>query len=216
MAPYEEHRRPRRIVVGISAATGAIYGIRVLEKLAAAGVESHLIISKWARRTIEHETGTSVASVEHRASVVHRPGDQASVLSSGSFRTDGMIIAPCSVRSAASIAHGVADNLLLRAADVIIKERKPLVLMVRETPLSVIHLENLVALARAGVTIFPPVPAFYGQPSTIDDIVDHTVSRALDQLGVEDDHVRRWDGRLDRPGQVDEPTASLWPPKTVG
>ncbi|GAA1512950.1 UbiX family flavin prenyltransferase [Nocardioides humi] len=216
MASYEEHRRPRRIVVGISAATGAVYGVRVLEKLAEAGVESHLIISTWARRTIEHETGATVASVERLASVVHRPGDQASVLSSGSFRTDGMIVAPCSVRSVASIAHGVADNLLLRAADVTIKERKPLVLMVRETPLSVIHLENLTLLARAGVTIFPPVPAFYGQPGSIRDIVDHTVSRALDQLGVEDDQAHRWDGRLDRPARVDEPAASLWPPKTVG
>lgn len=214
--PSQPPQQPCRIVVGISAATGAIYGVRVLDKLAAAGVETHLIVTTWARRTIEHETGESLASVERRASAVHRPGDQASVLSSGSFRTDGMIVAPCSVRSAASIAHGVADNLLLRAADVIIKERKPLVVMVRETPLSVIHLENMATLARAGVTVFPPVPAFYNHPNTIDDVIDHTVTRALDQLGVEDGAACRWSGRLERSAPAEESPASPLRPTTRG
>lgn len=189
-------KRRMRIVVGISAATGAIYGIRTLEHLAKADVETHLVISPWARRTIEHETGCTVADVENLAYHVHRPNDQASVLSSGSFRVDGMIIAPCSVRSLAGIANGVADNLLLRAADVSLKERKPLILMVRETPLNAIHLENMLRLVRLGVTIFPPVPAFYHRPESIDDIVRHTVARALDQFGLEDPDLARWDGRL--------------------
>jgi 4-hydroxy-3-polyprenylbenzoate decarboxylase len=187
--------------------------VRVLERLAAHGVETHLVISKWARRTIEHETSRTVAEVEALASVVHAPGDQASLLSSGSFRTDGMVVAPCSVRSVGAIAHGIADNLLLRAADVVIKERKPLVLMVRETPLSPIHLENMLALARLGVTIFPPVPAFYHRPETLDDVVDHSVARALDQLGIVDPATPRWDGQLARPTQqpgVGEPVGSTW------
>lgn len=186
--------RPRRIVVGISAATGATFGVRVLEHLAAAGVETHLVISKWGRRTIEHELGIPVSDVERLASTVHSHGDQAATLSSGSFRTDGMIIAPCSVRTAASIAHGTADNLLLRAADVTIKERAPLVLIVRESPLSAVHLENLLKLARIGVVINPPMPAFYNHPATVDDLVEHVVVRALDQLGLEAACARRWDG----------------------
>lgn len=188
--------RPTRIVVGISAATGAIYGIRTLEHLRDSEVETHLVISPWARRTIEHETGRSVADIEQLACYVHRPNDQASVLSSGSFRVDGMIIAPCSVRSLAGIANGIADNLLLRAADVNLKERKPLVLLVRETPLNAVHLENMLRLVRMGVTIFPPVPAFYHRPESIDDIVNHTVARALDQFGLEDPDAARWDGVL--------------------
>jgi 4-hydroxy-3-polyprenylbenzoate decarboxylase len=192
----EPRRRPPRIVVGISAATGAIFGVEVLRRLAQAEVETHLVVSKWARRTIEHETELTFAEVCSLATHVHPHGDQSSVLSSGSFRTDGMIVAPCSVRSAASIAHGIADNLILRAADVMIKERKPLVLMVRESPLSAIHLRNMLTLAELGVTIFPPVPAFYGRPDTIDEVVSHIVTRALDQLGLEDPQASRWDGRL--------------------
>jgi 4-hydroxy-3-polyprenylbenzoate decarboxylase len=196
MADNELHRRPPRIVVGVSAATGAIFGVEVLRRLARMDVETHLVVSKWARRTIEHETGMTLDEVGAMATHVHSHGDQASVLSSGSFRTAGMIVAPCSVRSVASIAHGIADNLLLRAADVTIKERKPLVLMVRESPLSAIHLRNMVTLAELGVTIFPPMPAFYNHPETVDDIVGHIVTRALDQLGIEDPDASRWDGRL--------------------
>lgn len=192
--------RARRIVVGISAATGATFGIAMLRKLAALEVETHLIVSKWARHTIEHETDLTVQQVHELATHWHAPGDQSSLLSSGSFRTDGMIVAPCSVRSVASMAHGVADNLLLRAADVTLKERKPLILLVRETPLSAIHLENMLTLARLGVSIFPPVPAFYNRPETVEHLVDHIVVRALDQLGIEDPSARRWDGHLDRPG----------------
>lgn len=191
---------PTRIVVGISAATGAIFGIRMLEKLAELGVETHLVVSKWARRTIEHETGRNFVEVERLACASYAPGDQAARISSGSFRTHGMIVAPCSVRSAAAIAQGTADNLLLRAADVTMKERRPLVLMVRETPLSAVHLTNLLTLARLGVSICPPVPAFYNHPQGIDDLVNHLVGRALDQFGLEDASVRRWDGRLGRIG----------------
>lgn len=189
---------PVRIVVGISAATGAILGVRVLERLAAMGVETHLVISKWARQTIELETDRTAAEVEALASAVYRHGEQSAAISSGSFRTDGMIVAPCSVRSAAAIAHGLADNLLVRAADVTLKERRPLVLMVRETPLSQVHLSNLLTLASMGVSVCPPMPAFYNHPQSIDDLLDHVVGRALDQLGLADDNVRRWDGSMRR------------------
>ena len=198
--------RPRRIVVGISGATGATFGVAVLRRLAAMQVETHLVVSKWARHTIEHETSMTIQDVYRLATHVHAPGDQSSVLSSGSFRTDGMIIAPCSVRSVASIAQGIADNLMLRAADVVLKERKPLILMVRESPFSAIHLANMLTLARLGVSIFPPVPAFYNRPESVEQLVDHIVVRALDQLGIEDPNARRWDGQLGRPGDV--PT---WP-----
>lgn len=191
-----ETSRPRRIVVGISAATGVVFGVEVLRRLAATRVETHLVVSKWARRTLEHETGLSMEDVHALASHVYTHGDQSAVLASGSFRTDGMIIAPCSMRTLAAIAHGVADNLILRAADVVIKERKPLVLMVRESPLSAIHLENMLTLARLGVSIAPPMPAFYQRPESIEDLVGHVVTRALDQLGLEDAEAPRWEGRL--------------------
>lgn len=192
--------RPRRVVVAITGATGAIFGIRVLERLAAMDVETHLIVSTWGRRTIEHETGYAMRDVRALATHVHAVTNQSSVLSSGSFRVDGMIIAPCSVRTVAGIAAGFADNLITRAADVVLKERHRLVLVVRETPLSEIHLENLLKLSRMGATVFPPMPAFYHHPESIDDLVDHIVVRALDQLGLEAADARRWSGRL-RGGQ---------------
>ena len=187
---------PRRVVVAITGASGAVLGVRTLERLRAFDVETHLVISAWGARTIEHETGRTVAEVRALASVVHRPGDQGATISSGSFRTDGMIIAPCSVRTLAAIACGYADDLVTRAADVMLKERRRLVLMVREAPFSEIHLENMLKLSRMGASIVPPVLGFYTRPQTLEDVVDHVVTRALDQLGLHSDATPRWDGKV--------------------
>jgi 4-hydroxy-3-polyprenylbenzoate decarboxylase len=192
-------RTMTRLVVGITGATGAIIGVRLLERLRELETETHLVISKWGERTIEHETPYTVAQVRALASVAHSVQYLAATIASGSFRTDGMVVAPCSVKSLAAIAAGFADNLLLRAADVTLKERRRLVLVVRETPLSDIHLENMLRLSRMGTIIFPPVPAFYNHPQTIDDLVEHLVARVLDQFGLEPEGERRWDGRLARP-----------------
>ncbi|MBO1331547.1 UbiX family flavin prenyltransferase [Streptomyces sp. VRA16 Mangrove soil] len=182
-----------RLIVALTGATGAVYGIRLLEALRAApGVETHLILTRWARTTIELETDRTVADVHGLADVVHRPGDQAAAVSSGSYRTDGMVVAPCSMKTLAGIRAGYADGLVGRAADVVLKERRPLVLVPRESPLHEIHLENMLALARMGVRIVPPMPAFYGRPRTVDDLVDHTVARILDQLGLPGPEVARW------------------------
>jgi 4-hydroxy-3-polyprenylbenzoate decarboxylase len=148
----------KRIIVGITGATGAIFGVRLLEALGAARVETHLVLSKWGQQTVEHELGLTLADLRGRASVVHGIANMAATLSSGSFRTAGMVVAPCSMHTAAAIAHGYGDSLVHRAADVILKERRPLVLVPRETPLSEVHLENLLKLARMGVTIVPPMP----------------------------------------------------------
>lgn len=188
----------QRLIVGITGATGAIFGIRLLEALRDASVESHLIVSKWGLQTIEHETSYSLQQVRDLATVFHEQGNMGAALSSGSFLTDGMVIAPCSVRTLAAIAHGIGDHLVHRAADVILKERRRLVLLVRETPLSEVHLENMLKLARMGVTIMPPMPAFYNQPKTVDDMVDHVVVRMLDQFGIEADFAKRWDGEMRR------------------
>ena len=185
-----------RIVVGISGATGAIYGIRLLERLREAAVETHLVISRWGARTLLHETSWSKERVEALAHTVYAPGDMGAAISSGSFRTDGMIVAPCSAKTLGAIAHGVGENLIHRAADVVLKERRRLVLMVREAPLSDIHLENMLKLSRMGAVILPPVPAFYNQPQSIDDIVDHTVWRALDLFGIEHSGGARWTGEM--------------------
>jgi 4-hydroxy-3-polyprenylbenzoate decarboxylase len=188
----------QRLIVGITGATGAIFGIRLLEALRGASVESHLIVSKWGMQTIEHETSYSLQQVRDLATVFHEQGNMGAALSSGSFLTDGMVIAPCSVRTLAAIAHGIGDHLVHRAADVILKERRRLVLLVRETPLSEVHLENMLKLARMGVTIMPPMPAFYNQPKTVDDVVDHIVARMLDQFGIGADFAKRWDGEMHR------------------
>jgi 4-hydroxy-3-polyprenylbenzoate decarboxylase len=184
----------RPLVVGITGASGAIYGVRLLERLAELPVETHLIATRWARVTIEHETGWSWADVRALADVVHAEADQAAVVSSGSFRTSGMVIAPCSVKTLAAIATGLADNLVCRAADVVLKERRRLVLAVRETPLHAIHLRNMLTLSEMGATIFPPTPAFYNRPASVDDIVDQTVLRILDQFDVELPSPARWAG----------------------
>ena len=184
----------KRLVVGITGASGAIYGVRILERLSELPVETHLVATRWARVTIEHETGRSWEDVRRLADVVHAEGDQAASLSSGSFRTDGMVIAPCSVKTLGAIANGFAHNLVCRAADVTLKERRRLVLVVRETPLHSIHLRNMLTLSDMGVTIFPPTPAFYNKPETIDEIVDQTALRILDQFGLDLPSPVRWAG----------------------
>ena len=186
----------KRIIVAITGATGAIYGVRILQRLLEAGVETHLVMSRWGARTLLHETTWSREQVEALATHVHAPGDLGATISSGSFRTDGMIIAPCSAKTLAAIAHGYGDNLVHRAADVILKERRRLVLAVREAPLSEIHLENMLKLARIGAVVLPPMPAFYNHPQTIDDVVEHTVARILDQFGLELPDTARWSGEM--------------------
>ena len=184
---------PRRLIVGITGASGSIFGVRLLEMLQGSGIETHLIMSRWGARTLVHETSYTPEQVNALATVVHPLTDQGAAISSGSFVTMGMVIAPCSVRTLAAIAHGLGDNLIHRAADVILKERRKLVLAVREAPLSEIHLENMLKLARMGVVIAPPMPAFYSRPATIDEMVNHSCARLLDQLGLHVD-TARWSG----------------------
>ena len=187
-----------RIIVGITGATGTIFGVRTLELLKDSGVETHLVISKWGARTLLHETPCTVDFVKSLATTTYGDSDQGAPISSGSFVTDGMIVAPCSVRTLAAIAHGQGDNLIHRAADVVLKERRKLVLMVREAPLNDIHLENMLKLSRMGVVIVPPLPAFYNHPQSIDDMVSHIVMRSLDQFGLHTDVMTRWDGVMKR------------------
>ncbi len=184
----------RRIIVAITGATGTIYGVRALQMLAKANVETYLIISKWGARTLIHETSYTVEQVQKMATYTCAQNDQGAKISSGSFQTSGMIVAPCSVRTLGAIANGVGDNLIHRAADVVLKEQRKLVLVVREAPLNAVHLENMLKLARMGVVISPPVPAFYNRPETVAEIVDQTVMRVLDQLGIHLDEAPRWDG----------------------
>ena len=186
----------RRIIVGITGATGAIYGVRLLEALQETETETHLIVSKWGTRTLLHETPYSLEQVQKMATRWYPSQDEGAAVASGSFLTQGMVLCPCSARSLAAIAHGHGDNLIHRAADVVLKERRKLVLVVRETPLSDIHLENMLRLSRMGAVIFPPVPAFYNQPRTIDDLVNQTVMRVLDQFGIHTPSSRRWDGAV--------------------
>lgn len=189
-----------RIIVAITGATGTIYGIRALQMLRSAGVETHLVMSTWGARTLLHETSYTLEQVQEMASVTYSHNDQGASISSGSFQTSGMLVAPCSVKTLAAIATGLSDNLVHRAADVILKERRRLVLAVREAPLNEVHLENMLKLSRMGVVISPPVPAFYQRPETIDEIVDQTVMRLLDQLGIHLDEAPRWDGALSKGG----------------
>jgi 4-hydroxy-3-polyprenylbenzoate decarboxylase len=184
--------RPGRLIVGISGASGVVYGIRLLETLKALPVESHLVMSKAAEVTLAYETDLKVAAVQALADVCYAPGDIGAAISSGSFPTLGMVIAPCSIRSMAEIACGTTTSLLTRAADVVLKEHRRLVLMVRETPLHSGHLANLLRLSKMGAVIAPPVPAFYAGPKTIDDLVDQSVGRVLDLFGLEAGRVTRW------------------------
>jgi len=181
-----------RLILGITGATGTVFGVRILQILKDANVETHLVLSKWGARTLLLETPHTVEYVKSLATVAYGESDQGAAISSGSFITDGMIVAPCSVRTLAAIAHGHGDNLIHRAADVILKERRRLLLMVRETPLSEIHIENMLKLSRMGVTIMPPVPAFYTNPESLDDVINQTVMRALDQFGLHLDTAGRW------------------------
>jgi flavin prenyltransferase len=184
----------RRLIIGISGATGAIYGVRMLEILARfEDIETHLVMSKAGRMTIQVETPFSVKDVEALADVVHDINNVGASISSGSFRTEGMVIAPCSMKSMGGIAHSLGGDLLVRAADVVLKERKKLVLVVRETPLHLGHLEAMAALTRMGAMIFPPVPAFYHRPKTLDDIINQTVTRILDQFDIDVKLFQRWD-----------------------
>ena len=186
----------RRLIIGMTGSTGAIFGIRLLEALKGSDVESHLIISKWAQRTLEHETRHTLEQVRAMATVVHSQGDMGASISSGSFLTEGMVVIPCSVRTLGGIANGYGEHLVHRAADVILKERRKLVLVVRETPLSEVHLENMLKLARMGVVMLPPMPAFYNHPKTVEDVIDHIVKRVLDQFGIEAPFAKRWDGHM--------------------
>ena len=185
-----------KLIVGITGATGTIFGVRLLEALKDSEIESHLVLSKWGARTLVHETTYTVDAVKALATCTYLESDQGAAISSGSFVTDGMIIAPCSVRSLAAIAHGQGDNLIHRAADVVLKERRKLVLMVRESPLSDIHLENMLKLSRMGAVVVPPVPAFYNHPNSVDSVINHIVMRVLDQFNVHTQASTRWDGEL--------------------
>ena len=191
--------KPTRLIVGITGATGTIFGVRLLQMLHGSGVETHLVVSKWAARTLAHETPHSLEYVQSLATQSYGIGAQGAAISSGSFVTLGMVIAPCSMRTLAAIAHGFGDNLIHRAADVVLKERRKLVLVVRESPFNEIHLENMLKLARMGVVILPPVPAFYNNPQNLDDMINHIAMRAIDQFDIHLDVINRWDGvMLDR------------------
>ncbi|WP_454651189.1 UbiX family flavin prenyltransferase [Bradyrhizobium liaoningense] len=183
---------PKRMIIGISGASGVTYGVRLLQLLRNAGVETHLVMSKTAELTFAYETDLKIAEVWELANVCHGIDDMASAISSGSFRTAGMIVAPCSMRSMSEIASGVTTTLLTRAADVVLKERRRLVLMVRETPLHTGHLRTMTALSEMGAIIAPPVPAFYAKPENLEDMVEHTVGRVLDLFDIDIGVVRRW------------------------
>jgi flavin prenyltransferase len=183
---------PKRLIIGISGASGIVYGVRVLEALRGIDVETHLVMTKAAQITLAHEMSLKVADVQALADVVYRPEDIAASISSGSFQTIGMIVAPCSIRSLSEIASGVTSNLLTRAADVALKERRRLVLMVRETPLHLGHLRSMAHVTEMGAIVMPPAPAFYARPQTVDDIVNHSVGRVLDLFGIDSTLVRRW------------------------
>jgi len=191
-----EESKPTRLIIGITGATGTIFGVRLLQMLHGSGVETHLVLSKWASRTLIHETPHTVKEVQALATKSYGVGDQGAAISSGSFVTMGMVIAPCSMRTLAAIAHGLGDNLIHRAADVILKERRKLVLVVRESPFNEIHLENMLKLARMGVVILPPVPAFYNNPQNLDDMINHITMRVIDQFDIHLDVMNRWDGLL--------------------
>jgi len=196
---------PMRLIVGISGASGAIYGIRALQALRDLGVETHLVVTDAALETIRLETDFKKADVVELATETHKLADITSKIASGSYQTNGMLVIPCSMKTLAGIASGYSDNLLLRAADVTIKERRRLVLVVRETPLSLIHIENMAAVTRAGAIVLPAMPAFYHRPKTVAALVDQVVGKAFDMLGIEHHLLKRWEGRGEerlRSGQV--------------
>jgi 4-hydroxy-3-polyprenylbenzoate decarboxylase len=191
--------QPARLVIGISGASGAILGVRLLELLRPTPIETHLILSPAARVTLAHETDLKLAEMEALADVVHPHADLGAACASGSFRTLGMVVAPCSVKTLSEIATGVTPNLLSRAADVALKERRRLVLLLRETPLHLGHIRSMTAATEAGAILYPPVPAFYARPASIAEMVDHTLGRVLDLFGIDLGTVRRWTGERSRP-----------------
>jgi 4-hydroxy-3-polyprenylbenzoate decarboxylase len=186
--------RPNRLIVGISGASGVIYGIRALMMLRQAQIETHLIMTRAAQVTLAHETDLKVADVEGLANVVYRADDIGAAVSSGSFKTMGMLVAPCSIRSLSEIAAGVTASLLPRAADVALKERRRVVLLVRETPLHAGHLRSMLAVTEMGAIVAPPVPAFYTRPANLEEMVDHTIARALDLFDLDVGGIKRWGG----------------------
>jgi flavin prenyltransferase len=192
-------KNPRRLVVGISGASGTVYGIRLLELLAGAGIETHLVMSKSAEMTLAYETDYKPKEVRELAGVNHSNADIGASISSGSFQTMGMVVAPCSIKTMSEIATGVTSTLLARAADVVLKERRRLVLAVRETPLHGGHLRTMVQLADMGAVIAPIMPAFYNRPKTVDDIINHTCGRLLDLFGLDAAVVKRWHGDSEKP-----------------
>jgi 4-hydroxy-3-polyprenylbenzoate decarboxylase len=187
----------KRVVVGITGASGAVYGLTALKALRVAGVETHLVVSRSAQITMAHETEVRPSDLASLADVLYRVDDIGAAISSGSFRTEGMIIAPCSVRSLSEIATGVTSSLLTRAADVVLKERRKLILLVRETPFHLGHLRSMAQVTEMGAIVMPPVPAFYTRPATLQDVVDHSVGRALDLLGLDTNLVSRWGETVD-------------------
>lgn len=188
-----------RIIVGISGASGAVYGVRLLELLKDCGVETHLIMSRAAQITLAYETNIKVADVERLASVVHPYTDIAASTSSGSFKTMGMIVAPCSIKTMSEISTGITSNLISRSADVVLKERRRLVLLLRETPLHIGHIRSMASVTEAGAIVYPPVPAFYAMPKSLEDMIDHTLGRVLDLFDIDVGTVRRWSGEKTRP-----------------
>jgi len=189
----------QRLIVGISGASGAIYGVRLLELLKETEIETHLIMSRAAQITLAYETDFKVSDVEKLATIVHSNQDIGAACSSGSFRTLGMVIAPCSIKTMSEIATGTTSNLLSRAADVALKERRRVVLMLRETPLHIGHIRNMATVTEAGAIVYPPVPAFYARPQSLEELVDHTLGRVLDLFDIELGLVRRWTGEKTRP-----------------
>jgi len=185
---------PARVVVGITGATGAIYAVRLLERLKAAGRETHLVASPAGVLNVHHELGLDRKALEALAHTAYSPADVGAAIASGSFSTDAMVVTPCSMKTLAAIAHGLSDNLLSRAADVTLKERRRLVLMVRETPFNLAHLRNMTAVTEMGGVIFPPLPTFYHRPTSIDELVNDTVERVLALLGVAEAHPKVWNG----------------------
>lgn len=202
MSVKSHNQKDLPLIVGISGASGAIYGVRLLEVLRKIGVPSHVVISKSAAITLKEEVGISVDDVRQLADVTYPIGDIGAAISSGSFRTRGMVVVPCSVRTVSEIAYGSTDNLITRAADVVLKERRRLVLVVRETPLHTGHLRSMLAVTESGAIIMPPVPAFYHRPKTIDDIVNQTVGRCLDLFDIDAGIVKRWRDTPDETGTL--------------
>ena len=196
---------PKRLIVAITGASGAVFGVRLLELLRPVeGVQTHLLVSPAGWMNVEQELGRGRSEIEPLADVVHNVRDVGASIASGSFQTAGMVIAPCSMKTLAAVAHGLADNLIARAADVVLKERRRLVLMVRETPLNLAHLRNMTAVTEMGGVIFPPVPAFYQRPRSVDEMVDHTCARVLDLFDIDNRLAPRWSGmRADQPGETE-------------